>query len=362
MCKRFDVRRVPSRHCRHLQEHGVPGVTRHAGPTRRRPSPATGRRRITATPREGRQARSRARPRVGRGLPRDGVQQTSQTPVSDPSSRGRRACGTWSLSRIGRVSSSGCGSPTAAHALRARPPKVSSSRRSGRGRRHGHRRSGVLIAGNSPVSALRCRPGSTAIAARCRPAAAAADATASSSGSAGSPTSGARRRPPDRGAEGAAATTVSGPSGARRRPPERGDAAPSPSRVPRARGDGRRSGRRTGHGPRACSPSRRSWPGAGRSRRAADDARGSFWVDDASTGDGRLGRDRQVTLREAQTGEVHPRRLLDAAEVDPDPHLAGPVGLVPPAEQLTRPPRARLEDLDGLGLTGEHRCTTFHGA
>jgi hypothetical protein len=68
-----------------------------------------------------------------------------------------------------------------------------------------------------------------------------------------------------------------------------------------------------------------------------------------------------VTLGEAQRGQIGPRRLFDATEDDPDPHLAGPVGVVPPAQQLAGPPGARLIDLDSLGLTGEHRCSVFHG-
>jgi hypothetical protein len=68
-----------------------------------------------------------------------------------------------------------------------------------------------------------------------------------------------------------------------------------------------------------------------------------------------------VTLRKAQRGQIGPRRLFDTAEDDPDPHLAGAVGVVPPAQQLTSPPGARLIDLDSLGLTREHRCSVFHG-
>jgi hypothetical protein len=69
-----------------------------------------------------------------------------------------------------------------------------------------------------------------------------------------------------------------------------------------------------------------------------------------------------VPLRKAQRAEVGPGDLLDAAERHPHLHLAGAVGLVAPAEQLAGPPPTRLVDLDGLGVTGEDRCTTFHGA
>jgi hypothetical protein len=72
--------------------------------------------------------------------------------------------------------------------------------------------------------------------------------------------------------------------------------------------------------------------------------------------------DRQVTLRESEGGEVSPRRLLHAAENDADPHLAGTVGIVPPAEQFAGPPRSGLVHLDGLRLTGEYRCSVLHDA
>ena len=47
----------------------------------------------------------------------------------------------------------------------------------------------------------------------------------------------------------------------------------------------------------------------------------------------------EVALGQAEGGEVGPGRLLDTAEDHPDPHLAGAVGVVPPAEQFTRPTR-----------------------
>ena len=77
---------------------------------------------------------------------------------------------------------------------------------------------------------------------------------------------------------------------------------------------------------------------------------------------GRRSGDRQVPFREAERGQVGPGRLLDTAEDHPDPHLAGTIGVVPPAQQLARPPGTGLIDLDRLGLAGEHGCSVLHHA
>ena len=270
MCKRFEARRVPFRHCRHLrntaphESHDTP--RRRADDLGHRPPDDA---RITATPEGGRgQTRPRAaarprRPRPSRGSGR--APETSQTPVSDPSSRGRRACGTWSLSRIGRVSSSGCGSPTAAHALTAGGRRRCRRAASRRGRRTCSPERSPWIAGNSPVSALRCRPGSAAIAARCRPAAAAAAAAASlercrllahlgcPATAAGPRRGGAAATTRLGGLRGATPAARAGRCGRRHR---FGASAPGADRRTRTgRDDGQVTDRR------ACSPSRRSRPG-----------------------------------------------------------------------------------------------------
>ena len=216
MCKRLDARRVPPRHCRHQGEHRSPRVTRHAGTTRRNPvGPRAARRGADASGRPDDPPPAGGRPgasRHGRIEPRDEEQpgppatdvgpggaarpvpaQRRQTPAADPSTRGRRACGTWSLSRIGRVSSSGStplGQPSSARARR-RAPAV----RAGRGgeRRPGPPRDRAVsaTAGERGGVGVRCRPG---IGRRRR--------------------RGAGRGCPD--ADGRAGTTAS--SGARRRP------------------------------------------------------------------------------------------------------------------------------------------------
>jgi hypothetical protein len=69
-----------------------------------------------------------------------------------------------------------------------------------------------------------------------------------------------------------------------------------------------------------------------------------------------------LSLREAQCRQVHPGRLLCAAESDAHPDLAGAGDVVPPAQEVAGPPGAALVDLDGLRVAGEHGCTVFHGA
>jgi hypothetical protein len=164
----------------------------------------------------------------------------------EPSTRGRRELAAWSLSRIGRVSSSGsrpCGAvqplPARAAGSSVRTPGTRGmagasvpARRSACGR--------VATgdtpdtAGNRPVSAVRCRPGWAG--ARWRPdAPAGAAATGTPSGARRRPTdgdsavSGARRRPPD---------GRSPVSGARRRPIDANWAVSSAVRRPPPR-DGR---------------------------------------------------------------------------------------------------------------------------
>jgi hypothetical protein len=185
MCKRFDGRRVPPRHCRHQGRHRSPRVTRHAAATRRtlvrkasrrsgtRPSPASARRREGTKDRRCRLGRRRCR-----GA-RDGA--TDQA-LGEPPGRGRRDC-MWSLSRIGRVSSSP-----------SRPSGAVQLPRGGAGRPVRVARGASATAGTRPVS--------TAPGARCRPAAPGAGVVATAP-------SGARRRP---------AVGVSAISGARRRP------------------------------------------------------------------------------------------------------------------------------------------------
>ena len=113
MCKRFAGRRVPPRHCRHQGGHRSPRVTRHAAATRRRGPARTVDATVTGRhdrrPDGPRSRRTPGMPRrsAGRGRqPAAGVRTRSpaQT-LSEPPSRGRRDC-MWSLSRIGRVSSS----------------------------------------------------------------------------------------------------------------------------------------------------------------------------------------------------------------------------------------------------------------
>ena len=330
MCKRFAGRRVPPRHCRHQGEHRSPRVTRHAAATRRsaapdgtpdaRPGRATAAHRPRTTPDDRRDTRRRAprRRRATRRPPRTAGERGRSDAASGPPSRGRRECGMWSLSRMGRVSRS------ASDAL-GRGPAVARRRR--------------------PLRAA-CRRAAGATAARPVSAAPGAPVTTGEQpgvGGRGAGPSGARRRPPRRLRR----------LGARRRPvagappsPERdGDRRRRTAPVSSARAGGRRwtggPGRR-----RARAPSGRlavadgvGVGGPGAPHRTGAGRTDISWVGRATMGRG--GRDREVALRQAQGGQVGPRRLLDAAEDDPHPHLAGAVGVVPPAEQLARPTRYR---------------------
>jgi hypothetical protein len=67
-------------------------------------------------------------------------------------------------------------------------------------------------------------------------------------------------------------------------------------------------------------------------------------------------------LGQPQQGQVDPGILDDAGELDPDPDLTGTRVVVPPAEQLPRPPGTPLVDLYVLGLAGEDRCAVGKGA
>ena len=169
MCKRFASRRVPPRHCRHQGGHRSPRVTRHAAATRRRagdersetaratgsgvdtepsePRPATALRHLTSAP-AGRTDRSGGPPAITR----------PQT-LSEPPRRGRRDC-MWSLSRIGRVSSSASMPSGAVHASAGRPAPGREPARGRRGdRRHeaGVDRTGSAVAPGGPGHRRRCR-------------------------------------------------------------------------------------------------------------------------------------------------------------------------------------------------------------
>jgi hypothetical protein len=324
MCKRWVPGVFCSRHCRHQGEHGPPGVTRHAAATRReRPdrvtwvihpsprgveptgaviAPATvvaeanrahgralgptdarypgpsGTRTSTAPGdcaagrlRRRRQHAARQPSRQSRGASPQEVVAFGPQP-REPSTRGRRELAAWSLSRIGRVSSSGsrpCGAvqplPARAAGSSVRTPGTRGmagasvpARRSACGR--------VATgdtpdtAGNRPVSAVRCRPGSAG--ARWRPDAPAdAAATDTPSGARRRPTdgdsavSGARRRPPD---------GRSPVSGARRRPIDANWAVSSAVRRPPRDGRSRTTERsRTMGSPAVTEPS----PSSERARR-----------------------------------------------------------------------------------------------
>ena len=165
--------------------------------------------------------------------------------------------------------------------------------------------------------------------------------------------SGARRRPPDDATAGSSGArrrppvdTAAGTSGARRRPPE--GATVASDTTDRSRTMGRLAVADASESAR-CSRREEGW-------RATDCS------PLGGLGDGRLGRHGEVALGQAQGLEIGPGRLLDTAEDDADPHLAGAVGGVPPAQQLTGPPGPRLIDLDGLRLAGEDSCSVLHGA
>src|SRR3954471_21482690 len=142
----------------------------------------------------------------------------SQTPAREPSTRGRRECGTRSVSRIGRVSRSGSMSNDPA------PPSHGGgsvcSRRAPVGADGSALSASAGTSGSSPVSAARCRPGSAGARWRPRgppPTGAIVDAGEGTSTAVDGAAAGAE--------EGAAAATTATNelvSGARRRPPERG--------------------------------------------------------------------------------------------------------------------------------------------
>ena len=197
---------------------------------------------------------ARSDPSAGRRRAPDGRQPSrtvpgrTQRPGRDLSRRGRRECGMWSLSRIGRVSCSGsrplgadhpAGSPAptptgvAGRADSATGPRPAAIGPAGR-LMFGSAAVASETAGNRPVSAVRCRPGppaSTAGGATARRtrgvAGPAADATSSGARrrppvGADTTSSGARRRPPG--------TAAAADSGARRRPPEAAGAESSGAR------------------------------------------------------------------------------------------------------------------------------------
>ena len=222
---------------------------------------------------------------------RDGVEQRlrRRSAIRPAGADGRAARGRSAASAASAV-------PAAArrrqpHALRERPPKLSSSNagRDGRAGR-GRCRSASETAGNSPVSALRCRPGSTGHGRR------GADPAAPAGADDGRLEHSPRRPPRVPGADRRMTR--------RRRGLRRGGdhrlrglrrAAPAPERRRRGRRragtsgarrrpPGRRAAhrRRTSPAPRACSPSRRHRPRPDVPDGRGDVARGSFWVEDAS--------------------------------------------------------------------------------
>ncbi len=275
MCKRWKPRRVPPGHGRHQGEHPFPVSQTRRDDSRGRPGTSGASQGTSGWPAIRRHDRSVSEPgspgrstvrrdhrnavlmpgrfrrvwdvpdsrprgaRPGRGA------RTDQRPGRDRSGRGRRECGAWSLSRMGRVSRSES-APTGAVQL-ARPLALPTGS-AGRTERTAGLRPAVVgpadrptfsseavapeTAGNRPVSAVRCRPGlpgpTVGAATPCRPGTAAGPAAdAASSGARRRPpvevvSSGARRRPPG--------TAEAGGSGARRHPPERAGAGTSGAR------------------------------------------------------------------------------------------------------------------------------------
>ena len=304
MCKQFVGRRVPPCPCRHQGEHRAPRVTRHAAAARRaapdaRPRPS---RRPPGAPLPVR-GRPTSRCDGADGPDRRVVANEPPQTLSEPPRRGRRDC-MWSLNRIGRVSPS-VSRPSGA----VQPSRAGAAARSGR--------TGRGACEDAAPPGARCVPPRRAVRSL-------------------------RPHPRERDDGPPAARAGSGADDGRspepRHPPGRGDA-------PRRRTA--RSRRRCGAPPRReglCTMvSSRPWqagrgvsvtgPGAPAGR-----VTGHRHLLGRRATLGHRGRYREVALREAKSGQIGPRRLLDATQDHADPHLAGTVGIVPPAQQLARPP------------------------